>query len=185
MSVHEGESAKFDCLFTGSDEVPFWGINGSYFDWSDLPPQYSISPLDFSLTIESVNITMNQIPYSCVIEGVESNIAFLYVLSNITKTNYFVTTTQGIQFFLAWEKFYHFCHLFLMVKIINSLSCVHVIISFDESLLPRKYSHCCNFGSMTCTNRFNKSLPISPLSLTLYYLHNLCNNNVGPLNANL
>ena len=98
MSVYEGESAKFDCLFTGSDEVPFWGINGSYFDWSDLPPQYSISPLDFSLTVENVNITMNQIPYSCVIEGVESDIAFLYVFSNTTKTDNFVTTTQGIFF---------------------------------------------------------------------------------------
>ena len=101
VSVYEGESATFSCLFTGSDEVPFWFIDGSYHSWRDLPPQYTISPWDFSLTTENVNIAMNRTPHRCVVEGVESETAFLYVFTNVTETDLdihvrLITSTQGI-----------------------------------------------------------------------------------------
>ena len=101
ISVYEGESAKFDCSFTGSDEVPFWGINGTYYDYSELPPGYTISQSDFSLTIVNVNIAMNRTSLNCFIGGEESNTAFLYVYSNVTvalihATTSVSTNTEGI-----------------------------------------------------------------------------------------
>ena len=77
--------------------MPFWGINGSYHDWSKLPPGYSIDLSDFTLIINNVTIAMNGTRYSCVVEGVESEIAFLYVLSNITEAALLTVTTATTQ----------------------------------------------------------------------------------------
>ena len=88
ITALEGESVYFECVFFGTQLLPFWKINSQNFtslsSYSTLPEGYSIKN-DTKLLIEQVDLSMNNTQYSCGFslyhgEIIESLVGYLAVI---------------------------------------------------------------------------------------------------------
>ena len=92
--MYEGESAQFNCSLSESVDVPLWSINDIFYDWRDIPPEYTLSQRDFSLKIQNVTIEMNNTSFQCVVNRLYSEIGILTVLPLYPRTNSMFATTE-------------------------------------------------------------------------------------------
>ena len=86
VTSHEGNSVYFQCEFYGTTSYPNWKINDECYLTLSLPPKhhYQAAMSVSTLTIEDVDLTLNNSQYSCGFtlyhgEIIQSSIAILIV----------------------------------------------------------------------------------------------------------
>lgn len=74
ITVMEGDFATFNCTIKGSNQVPYWNINGSSYS-NDLPDRHSYR------AVSKVSIFDNGTTYQCGVFGSPpSDIAILIIV---------------------------------------------------------------------------------------------------------
>ena len=79
QTVMEGDSARFECVYEGSDRVPSWRINTTIYSNSQLPGEYELDDQDFSLSVQSVPTSLNSTSFQCIIGIYFSEKGYLFV----------------------------------------------------------------------------------------------------------
>ena len=71
--------------------MPLWSINNTFYDWSDIPPDYTLDRYTFSLKIQNATLEMNNTSFQCFVEESSSTIGLLTVhtvFSSIVSTEF-------------------------------------------------------------------------------------------------
>ena len=76
--VTEGDSAYFQCSYTGSSELPLWTINGDYFSTS-YPPRHMYHSRNQVLEVFNTQLADNGSTYQCIVFTESSRTASLFV----------------------------------------------------------------------------------------------------------
>ena len=76
--VTEGDSAYFQCSYTGSSDLPVWTINGDHFIVS-YPPRHTYHSRNQVLEVFNTQLADNGSTYQCIVFTESSRIALLLV----------------------------------------------------------------------------------------------------------
>ena len=102
ITALEGESVYFECIFFGTQLLPFWKINSQNFtSYSTLPEGYSIKNYT-KLLIEKVDLSMNNTQYSCGFslyhgEIIESSVGYLAVIGTFYFKNFLFSSDSQLE----------------------------------------------------------------------------------------
>lgn len=82
LTVYEGESVSFSCLYYGTNEHPIWYINGLSYPiqglWLGLPERHIY--FNQTMTVRDVDSSNNGTTYRCSFYSVTSQTATLTVI---------------------------------------------------------------------------------------------------------
>lgn len=78
ITVEEGDTAIFNCSYTGTLEVPFWYIGSDAFSLGSLPDRHMY--LNEMLIVTDVRLSDNYTTYQCSFIEVSSRTAILTVV---------------------------------------------------------------------------------------------------------
>lgn len=79
-----GSTFVFSCSYTGSSSLPEWIINKLRYNFNQVPHPHILRriPNGYLLELQNVNILMNATSYQCSVQGILSNLVFLYIGKN-------------------------------------------------------------------------------------------------------
>ena len=80
IQVTVGETAYFNCIYTGSSDYPIWYINHAFYYRTGYPPRYSYNSDDQVLEISNSQLFDNGSTYQCRLLRIFSRVATLTVL---------------------------------------------------------------------------------------------------------
>ena len=80
IQVTVGETAYFNCVYTGSSDYPIWYINHAFYNRLGYPPRHSYNSDDQVLELSNSQLSDNGSTYQCGFLGLLSRIATLTVL---------------------------------------------------------------------------------------------------------
>ena len=86
--VQVGETARFDCQFTGGVAVPRWKINNEIpISSSRLQSPYEYSIRTQQLIVNNVKVSMNNYTFQCLFNDIASTIGYLIVCIGVIITH--------------------------------------------------------------------------------------------------
>ena len=71
-------------MYEGSDLVPSWRINSTIYFNTQLPKDFEVNEIDYSLTVQNVPAEWNFTALQCVVGTQFSNRGYLFVIPNST-----------------------------------------------------------------------------------------------------
>lgn len=77
IAITENQTARFYCVYDGSNASPVWRINQSQYYWFTLPPKHSYDGM--SVIVKKVDVGLNRTSYQCILPTARSTVGFLYV----------------------------------------------------------------------------------------------------------
>ena len=87
LTVVEGESAHFDCVYEGSRLIPSWRINTTIYSHTMLPRGFEFNNQEFSLTVKNAAVSLNFTSFQCIVGTSVSRRGYLIVEKRITSCN--------------------------------------------------------------------------------------------------
>ena len=77
--VMKGDSAYFNCSYTGTSDLPLWIINDIYYIIGSYPPRHEYYSLNQFLELYNTQLTDNGTTYRCRVVNKLSRTATLFV----------------------------------------------------------------------------------------------------------